>query len=82
MSRRAGVGDAERIEAASATEGRVSERDDRSRRIIIGPAGETVGRQVRTLLDDGWRVIGFVGDFDADREVLDEFVRDVNRPES
>ena len=56
--------------------------DGVSNRIIIGPDGEIVGRQVRTLLDDGWRVIGFVGDFDADRDILDEFVRDVTRPES
>ena len=50
--------------------------------MIVAPSAEIVGRQVRTLLDDGWRVIGFVGDFDADREILDEFVRDVNRPDS
>jgi hypothetical protein len=52
-------------------------RVDRPRRIIIAPAAEFVGRQVRTLLDDGCRVIGFVGDFDADRELLDEFLRDM-----
>ena len=55
---------------------------DRSRRIIVAPAAEIVGRQVRTLLDEGWTVIGLVGDFDADRDVLDEFVRDVTRGES
>jgi len=55
---------------------------DRSRRIIVAPAAEIVGRQVRTLLDEGWPVIGLVGDFDADRDVLDEFVRDVTRGES
>ena len=51
------------------------------RRIIIAPTAGIVGRQVRTLLDDGWTVLGFVGDFDADRDVLDEFVRDVTRGE-
>jgi hypothetical protein len=56
--------------------------EEQGRRIIIGPDGEVVGRQVRALLDDGWRVIGLVGDFDADHEVLDEFVRDVSRPQS
>jgi hypothetical protein len=50
--------------------------------MIVGQDGEIVGRQVRALLDDGWRVIGFVGDFDADHGVLDEFVRDVSRSES
>jgi len=56
--------------------------EEQGRRIIIGPDGEVVGRQVRALLDDGWRVIGLVGDFDADHAVLDEFVRDVTRPQS
>jgi hypothetical protein len=54
----------------------------RGRRLIVAPAAEIVGRQVRALLDDGWRVLGFVGDPDADREALDEFLRDVHRPES
>ena len=52
--------------------------DRPSRRLIVAPRAENAGRQVRALLDDGRHVIAFVGDFEADREVLDEFVRDVS----
>jgi hypothetical protein len=57
------------------------QNEDRPRRLIVAPAAEIVGRQVRVLLDEGCRVKGFVGDFDADRELLDEFMRDVTRVE-
>jgi hypothetical protein len=50
-----------------------------SRRLIVAPAAEIAGAQVRRILDDGGAVAGFVGDFDADRDVLDEFVADVVR---
>ena len=53
-----------------------------ARRIIVGPSAEITGRQVRRILDDGGRVAGFVGDFEADHDALDEFVRDVVRDES
>ena len=53
--------------------------EDRGRRIVVGRDGEVVGRQVRALLDDGGRVIAFLGDFEADGEALDEFVQDVSR---
>jgi hypothetical protein len=53
-----------------------------SRRIVVAPTSEIVGRQVRQILDDGARVAGFVGDFDADRDSLDEFVADVVRDAS
>jgi len=56
--------------------------EDRGRRIVVGRDGEVVGRQVRSLLDDGGRVIVFLGDFEADGEALDEFVRDVSRDRS
>ena len=52
----------------------------RGGRLIVAPDAEIVGEQVRRILDDGGRVAGFVGDFDADRDALDEFVRDVVRP--
>ena len=55
------------------------QNEDRPRRLIVAPAAEIVGRQVRVLLDEGCRVKGFVGDFDADRDALDEFVADVVR---
>jgi hypothetical protein len=54
------------------------------RRLIVAPNAEIVGRWVRRILDDrilddDVRVAGFVGDLDADREVLDEFVGDAVR---
>ena len=54
------------------------------RRLIIGPNGEFVGRQVMRILDEGGRVAGFVGDVDVDvdRHALDEFVRDVIRDDA
>lgn len=52
--------------------------------IIVAPDAEIVGRQVRRILDDGifddsGTVAGSVGDFEADRAALDEFVRDAAR---
>ena len=47
------------------------------KRLIVAPDAEIVGRQVRHILDEGIRVAGFVGDFAADRDALDEFLRDV-----
>jgi len=48
-----------------------------SRRLIVAAAADIAGAQVRRILDDGGTVAGFVGDFDADRDALDEFFRDV-----
>jgi hypothetical protein len=48
-------------------------------RLIVASSAEIAGRQVRRILDEDGRAAGFVGDFDADRDVLDEFVRDVVR---
>jgi hypothetical protein len=56
------------------------ERVSDTRRIIVAPSAEIVGRQVRRILDDGGRAAGFVGDHQADHDALDEFVRDVVRP--
>ena len=50
-----------------------------ARRIVVAPAAEIAGRQVRRILDDGGRVAGFVGDLETDHDALDEFVRDVVR---
>ena len=55
----------------------MSEQRVSSERLIVAPDAEIVGRQVRSLLDEGIRVAGFVGDVDADRDALDEFLRDV-----
>jgi len=52
---------------------------ERPRRLIVATSAEIAGRQLRDVLDDGDRGMGFVGDFDADRDALDEFVRDVSR---
>jgi hypothetical protein len=44
---------------------------------VIGPDAEAVGRDLRARLDRDARVAGFVGDPDADRAALEEFLRDV-----
>jgi hypothetical protein len=56
------------------------ERVSGAARIIVASSAEIAGQQVRRILDDGDRVAGFVGDFNADRDALDEFVYDVVRP--
>ena len=53
--------------------------EDRPRRLIVAPAAEIVGRQVRQILDNGGAVAGFVGDLENDEDALDQFVGDVAR---
>jgi hypothetical protein len=49
--------------------------------VVVGADAVTVGRTVRDRLDRGEHTVAFVGDPDADREPLDQFVRDVVRDE-
>ena len=45
---------------------------------VVGSNADAVGRALRERLDRGEaRVAGFVGDPDADRAPLEEFLRDV-----
>ena len=47
--------------------------------MIVDSDAGVIGRALRERLDRDERAAAFVGDFDADREALDEFVRDVVR---
>ncbi len=47
--------------------------------VAVGPDADAVGRTVREQLDRGERAAAFVGDPDADRDALEEFLRDVIR---
>jgi hypothetical protein len=47
-------------------------------RVVVDADPERAGRAVRALLEDGERVVGFVGD--ADDPACAEFVADVVRP--